>query len=139
MSALDAARERLSTDEFVDADGPTVHLPAFIADALLEDRGFHVVRYGVGVVLVEGGTVRPGDFAYVLAPDGEKLWHRDEALKLALVADVIERTCATCHGDGEVERSRTTDPQDAEPTPCPSCYGSGKRRNTGKRRHTAPA
>lgn len=91
---LDLARLLLSTDEFVeghagvDADehlgeSPlsepgvvSVHLNGDVADMLLAARGWRILKDDRGTR------------AFV-APDGERVWNRDEALTLALTAEVV--------------------------------------------------
>lgn len=66
--ALDFARASLASDAFLDAPGPTVHLPRAIADEVLKGFGWQVLE------------------DRFIAPDGVLYWERDEALQLALVA-----------------------------------------------------
>lgn len=91
---LDLARVMLAHDDFleghvgVDADevfgekAPSepgvvsVHLNGEIADMLLVARGWTILRDDRGTR------------AFV-APDGERVWNRDEALLIALTAEVV--------------------------------------------------
>lgn len=87
--ALAAAETVRKSDEFLDAPGPVVHLPADLADALLIARGWKVEEHRTGagapyVVFVVPG--RSGRHANGKAGT-DYLWNRDEALALALTAE----------------------------------------------------
>lgn len=65
-----------------DAETITVYgLPVETIDALLTARGFEVEFAG------EGYGDGPRTFYCVRTPNGQKLWHRSEALTLALIAE----------------------------------------------------
>lgn len=69
----------LDADEYIGDAQPTepgtvsIHLNGEVVDSLLIARGWQRVPYR--------------ETAWWIAPDGEKVWHRDEALTLALTAE----------------------------------------------------
>jgi hypothetical protein len=71
----------------------SVHLPLRVAQKALRDRGWRIVTFGE-VPRSERprsrrAPVDPDAFHSVVAPTGERFWHLDEALQLALSAEVL--------------------------------------------------
>lgn len=68
----------------------SVHLPSRIARKALTARGWRVLSWGdVPDQLPQQATrVPPGAFHSVLAPNGDRFWDLQEALQLAITAEV---------------------------------------------------
>lgn len=77
---LTAARHLMAGDW--DADGTiSIHLPDAVVTPLLEARGWRVETH-------EARRLKGATYNKYIAPDGVEYWERDEALALALVAEV---------------------------------------------------
>lgn len=83
---LDAARDY--DDEHEDVEGVTLYaFPVELADALLQARGWTIEDVPGGNAYVKPGATLRADGG---AHGRDYLWHREEALRLALIAEALE-------------------------------------------------